>query len=1666
MSAMGVEMAMKLDTLRTAWRRQRMNRYAVRAAALGLLLLAVGDHGATVSSRGIDPLEILNLQIKPNVLVVLDSSGSMQETTGGTGTGTGDHPRSKMFQAKAVLNQVLAENASKVTFLFGQYTQNVFDPPSNLTGTRLSNQGAGASRFRYTTDNLLSPSMATTELTIARQPPPVGVIDITSENNVIEWFERTQFGGSTSRTYWTCSIALNTGSYTTDAEFATLAAEITTKMQLAAYSPTCVRTVGTGPAVANSYTMVWNTVTRQFTLTRTGGGRTFQMRFASNVNTAAPAMGFFTNAPNVTIPPPNTTTNIDTNSNWTNGPVSTSLTGVASRGFQAFQEIRAAWNTLYFQEGTTNCTVAITPRFYQTGQEMAIALQNAMNSCAGTTNTYRVAFNTGTGRFTFSRFAGSNAWTLQWSNGTNSIRAALNAGTTNQSPGSGTFQTGDSIRLLRRSTADEIAETSQTTYHLIAGKYFNGETVSVMADGTLCNVSAPGVPTNPPTLFLQQVASCGGAAVGSAVVFTFAGGDFGGNTVSCDGFDTKVPLVSCDQTSGQLALITPFLQRELDFNTDGTLKDYVELQNGAFGVDGAARPVPGINSGIKADGSTPIAASLDDIRGIFDNLWNNGQTTPFVDAIKNHVNPKERTIVLFVTDGDDTCANQGSGDADAKAAAFAAERLYTRIVAAEQASSVETFVVGFGSGTTPNRMNWIAWGGSGLGQNLTGQPQVTEDGTRWTETNANLQTLRNQCTTCREAFIAPDAATLRDVLRSIIEQGSSFGEFTAQASVSESIMEYTAEVTTPLAPNGDQFHPDNADTRFGAVVPVLFRSTFTLPGFNGQVRAITNEGGTATERWNAGQVLYDLVANGPGNNGTGMFSCVDGGAGSQLCAFATATTKIQRQIYTTTRNGVFPVTIANYFDPTWMRTNGNRTSLWPPTATVNPVSGTAGTLDVALGIGALTFPELQLEFGACEGLTLPAACTGTAAAQLGQAMKEAREITLAYMAGANMALDNNGDPLRVATGGLAGEILYRARPWILVDTTLADAAVVTPPIELSPENGPYSVEYELYRDGARVSATQVASNGLDVGLGLRNPDRDATNPVSGPDSRTTLKPVMSVLYVPANDMLHAFRAGRSSASTAITCTRSATLDCGGEELWGFVPFDQLGKLRERLRPQTRSAHTYMMAAAVRFADVFVPNTGTTGNYDGTTSTQTVGAASTGPMKGVWRRVLLVGRGIGGKYVTALDITSPGPYTRTTKDATSIIGPVVLWNRGNPDTQNGIVGGTNNNTAGDTAIYAKMGETWSTPTISYVDKLPTTRKPCPAGNTAGAEEACSDQVGGGVSFVAFMGSGYGDAGEGRTFFTLDVLTGDVVADADIGSRTPAPAGGYENALVANAATLSESQFTAKNPPHPADTKATRVYIGDLHGRLWKFLATKPGVAIQFADLGANQPVATPVALLVLPPSTSSTIPQRFIMVTTGQESRADGAVTGDFRLFAFRDDQADTDTASPGTLASCGATDVLPCLFDRTLEPLFRGTVQPATFLGTDSTGAVAGRAIFVGTRFIPPPPESPLSTDVPPYPCRSRFDSIVFVLGAETGLTALNLNASASDDFLILDSSRIVGTTITPDPVTGAPTIGLDQGLSGAAANKPPQKGRRPQAADSAAVSMSVVRPSSTICRQ
>ena len=109
-----------------------------------------------------------------------------------------------------------------------------------------------------------------------------------------------------------------------------------------------------------------------------------------------------------------------------------------NRGLQSWQDIRAGWNTLYYQEEQAGadpvCTAVLAgpfPRFYPTGDALAAALAVAMNAPTSCTlaraagfNVYTVTYNAAAGSFTFGR-TGTRNFAILWGQAPNNIRGAL-----------------------------------------------------------------------------------------------------------------------------------------------------------------------------------------------------------------------------------------------------------------------------------------------------------------------------------------------------------------------------------------------------------------------------------------------------------------------------------------------------------------------------------------------------------------------------------------------------------------------------------------------------------------------------------------------------------------------------------------------------------------------------------------------------------------------------------------------------------------------------------------------------------------------------------------------------------------------------------------------------------------------------------------------------------------------------------------------------------------------------------------------------------------------------------------------------------------------------------------------------------------------------------------
>lgn len=1706
--------------------RRQGRRAALWALTLAAAFALTGDRGRAQGAPtilGQDPLEILELKIRPNIVVVLDSSGSMSQTVDAASreTRSGDHPRSKMAQAKAVIRQVIQDNQDRVSFQFGTYTQ---------FNESFDNQGAGVNRFQY---SVLGTGMPSPELMLRR------AVGDTGERGLQSWqliypprtgppaqagWNRFYYEESIGGTTYACTATLPNGSgpngesyYARGGKALTTDADVAGSLALALKTQIngCPRTGG-----RNVYDVTYAAGTGIFTITRT-----------TNTNAWRPV--------------------------WDRAP--DNIRGALGRpATVALLQNVASYSTavpytlLYRTTGTGTADALVAP--FDTGMDTQWTFSETIAGAA--TNVYQLA--------------ASRVWN------------------------------GERI----------VVDTNGAVCNLTFGAMTNPPTIVVESANATCVAS-------------------GTTATFTWAGGSFSGGTSAGNR-SCRGFRSKSDLVPCDLKRPpaplQIAQILPYVDGEIPFDTNGLpkdmttngaaygspgwgvpdgLPDYVEQQDGTWAVASMT-----IAPSAKADGFTPIANSLIEIKGLadtsnacitnaaptpgtpdsvvvagnigaciqrgFDRLWNVGQagTTnmagppPYqLDPIRNHRDPKEKTIVLFVTDGDDTCASRGSdGDTDAAnennralRAAYHAERLYTPLdistPANASASSIETFVIGYGgafSGGVPTRLNWIAWGGSGLGQGQAGQPNVNTTGTncqsrpgqypltgagatgscQWNDTAANLTALRSQCTTCRNAYVAPDAATLAQQMQGLIDQGAQVGQFSAQQSLTESVYEFvdlarapTRNTVTAESPAGIGYG------RYSFLVPTLIISSFTMPGFNGQLEAFQAVvgAGASNRRWSAGDKLRSLVAQGtdPAANagrGNGMGNCDTTAAGGAvgLCAFAqlhggetdvtigsSSAAAIRRRIYTTTRNGVFDFTPETLMQDGTATFSG-RLTLWPPSTAITPNSYTTqGSLDIQLGLPASSptctlvapytscawqeFERLQREFKACYSTILPPnglppqcyATTGPTnpdwPARMLAARREAREMMLAFMAGAEPVPSTTGLTRASTTSGGASQyaLLYRAKSWVLADSELATPALIGPPQNLPPDQ--YGPEYGYYVDGVRDASDRNPDSGSAVvrGFGVKNPDSDSDAPdpsSSDPDPTDPgePKPAMSVVYSPANDMLHAFRAG-PSAVPALQCLADANneiqmnprFDCGGEELWGFVPYDQLGVLRLRYvnNPQTRANHVFMLARGVRFSDVFVPVREPDGQPPNRDRINVqIAPGERRDIQGVWRRIIFFGRGIGGKYLTALDVTGVGSFRRRANASGSPVptGPIPLWSRGNPDTQDGTATGTNNgfgsDAAADRADYAFMGETWSMPAIAAVDW--TLVRPNDGLPGAGTCVFCTERrplpgpldVDSRPHHVLYVGSGYSTvASEGSSIFTLDALSGDVIARAETGDRAGSP---YENATPANVAAYNAREFVIGSGTHPSmlgtgeGRGVTRAYIGDAHGRFWKILSVRPELAIPASDLGATQPVGAAASVLAIPFTADiSNLPANqypHIFFSSGADKRV---TAGPFKVFGLRDEGSNTATAVGASSTVDGVTTYQPVFqvlnrpFDAgipegncgyTEEGWFRGTLQAAVAYECLERGTCSpdqssqyyamGRVFMGGTRLNLPntryAPPTPLACGTGQYPCRSQFDSIIYLLGAETGLPAYSIDGDTSG-YKIFRDSRLSALTRQQEPRWG-----------------------------------------------
>ena len=351
------------------------------------------------------------------------------------------------------------------------------------------------------------------------------------------------------------------------------------------------------------------------------------------------------------------------------------------------------------------------------------------------------------------------------------------------------------------------------------------------------------------------------------------------------------------------------------------------------------------------------------------------------------------------------------------------------------------------------------------------------------------------------------------------------------------------------------------------------------------------------------------------------------------------------------------------------------------------------------------------------------------------------------------------------------------------------------------------------------------------------PDPEYPGFASGLVNRRTL------IFVGANDgMLHAFDART------------------GMEVWAYVPFNLLPKLRALREGQPVGAFKYFVDSSVKVADVKVGD--------------------------AWRTYLMFGQGPGGTFYQTLDVTltdlaatlSPGD-----DDSASVLSffsePGRIrhaWSFPSLSSFDVDLRPYGDIAAGAPAIEKTVGETWSDPAVGQV------------------ESKASD-------WIALVGSGFFSRSRelapnrmgtqaGTTFYLLKMEDGTVLDSRNVGSDGVAET--TDNCAVENDCRFVKNALQADPvATGPPNTRyITKAYNGDLDGRVWRFdlgldAASLPKFKadpIKLFDATNTHPIFASMASVNVGGS------QDYLFFASGSDALPSNGVSQAYKLFGVLD----------------------------------------------------------------------------------------------------------------------------------------------------------------------------------
>ena len=319
----------------------------------------------------------------------------------------------------------------------------------------------------------------------------------------------------------------------------------------------------------------------------------------------------------------------------------------------------------------------------------------------------------------------------------------------------------------------------------------------------------------------------------------------------------------------------------------------------------------------------------------------------------------------------------------------------------------------------------------------------------------------------------------------------------------------------------------------------------------------------------------------------------------------------------------------------------------------------------------------------------------------------------------------------------------------------------------------------------------------------------------------------------------------------------------GTEVWGFIPYNLLAKLRTLRDGQSVGSFDYFVDSSPKIADVKVG--------------------------GDWKTFLFFGEGPGGTFYQAMDVTLPDIANSVSASSDDLSGLLTYFS--NP---------ARITLKWSFPNYSSFDPTLSTALMPYGDIKTTASAVEKSVGQTWSDPAIGQVVGPASPYVALLGSGFlatsvqNQANRGKaagtTFYMIRVDDGTLLGAKDVGNDNKGET--VDNCVTASDCTKIKNAL--QSDPLAAGPQGSRfisdVYIGDLDGRIWRFdlvlgAGDVPGFsggAVKLYDDVASQPIFNSMAEI----DVGSTL--RYLFVGTGSDLLPSVGVSQQYKLLGLLD----------------------------------------------------------------------------------------------------------------------------------------------------------------------------------